>query len=128
MIEKDINFNKLNHLFELYKENYNLTINDFTHNLVYKLNNEYISFLIYTVIYENIEIVDFYTAFKYRNKGIGTKLLNNLLIENNAKNITLEVNKLNESAIKLYNKMGFKKVAIRKGYYNGIDGYLMLKK
>ena len=29
---------------------------------------------------------------------------------------------------KLYENNGFEKVAIRKGYYNGVDGYLMLKK
>ena len=39
--------------------------------------------------------------------------------------ITLEVNKENIPAIKLYRKLGFKDVAIRKGYYNGVDGILM---
>ena len=47
------------------------------------------------------------------------------LIEKLQKNITLEVKQTNASAIHLYEKNGFKKVAIRKGYYNGIDGILM---
>ena len=41
------------------------------------------------------------------------------------KSISLEVNVNNLYAIKLYENFGFKKVAIRKGYYNGIDGFLM---
>ena len=41
------------------------------------------------------------------------------------KNITLEVKIDNYPAIKVYEDNGFKMVAIRKGYYNGIDGILM---
>ena len=42
-------------------------------------------------------------------------------------NITLEVNVNNTNAIKLYQKNGFKIVSRRENYYNGTDGYLMLK-
>ena len=41
------------------------------------------------------------------------------------KSITLEVKIDNFPAIHLYEKYGFEKKAIRKGYYNGIDGILM---
>ena len=41
------------------------------------------------------------------------------------KSITLEVREDNLYAIKLYEKFGFIKKAIRKGYYQGIDGILM---
>ena len=44
------------------------------------------------------------------------------------KNITLEVKEDNEPAIKLYEKFGFEKKAIREGYYNGVDGILMERK
>ena len=44
------------------------------------------------------------------------------------KDITLEVKQTNEIAIKLYKKYSFKQVAIRKGYYNNIDGLLMERK
>ena len=49
------------------------------------------------------------------------------LIELIDKNITLEVNEKNP-AVKFYKKIGFEIVSIRKGYYNGQDGYLMEKK
>jgi ribosomal protein S18 acetylase RimI-like enzyme len=48
--------------------------------------------------------------------------------DKNIENITLEVNINNEYAIRLYEKYKFKKVAIRKAYYNGTDGYLMERK
>ena len=41
------------------------------------------------------------------------------------KKITLEVNINNTIALNLYKKFNFKEVAIRKGYYNGIDAILM---
>ena len=50
------------------------------------------------------------------------------LINKVNKDITLEVKEDNVPALKLYEKYGFKKVAIRKGYYNGIDGILMERK
>ena len=40
----------------------------------------------------------------------------------------IEVKQTNEIAIKLYQKYNFKQVAIRKGYYNNIDGLLMERK
>ena len=47
--------------------------------------------------------------------------------KNNVLSITLEVKKSNNNAIHLYEKLGFNKVSIRKGYYQGIDGILMEK-
>ena len=44
------------------------------------------------------------------------------------KDVTLEVRIDNIPAIKLYEKCGFKKIAIRQNYYNGIDGILMERK
>jgi len=60
----------------------------------------------------------------------GSLLLENLI--NKAKNssilITLEVNEKNLPAIHLYEKYGFKKVGLRKKYYdNKFDAYIMTK-
>ena len=52
----------------------------------------------------------------------------NELIEKTNKSITLEVNKNNIPALNLYKKFAFHEVAIRKGYYNGVDGILMERK
>ena len=44
------------------------------------------------------------------------------------KDITLEVKKDNYQAIQLYEKNGFRKIAIRKSYYKDTDGILMERK
>ena len=50
------------------------------------------------------------------------------LIDKEKKDITLEVKQDNSSAIKVYKAKGFIQKAVRKGYYNGIDGLLMERK
>jgi ribosomal protein S18 acetylase RimI-like enzyme len=45
----------------------------------------------------------------------------------NIESISLEVSVLNEAAIQLYLKHGFKVVSLRKAYYDGVDAYLMVK-
>lgn len=83
-----------------------------------------IGYIYYSDIYERAEINQFEVKITHRNCGKGNELLK-YLIEKLQKSITLEVKQTNASAIHLYEKNGFKKVAIRKGYYNGIDGILM---
>ena len=54
---------------------------------------------------------------KYQNKGIGTAILKEIIFENKGKNIKLQVFKINERAIKLYEKMGFEKTDENKTHY-----------
>lgn len=67
-----------------------------------------------------------------RKKGYGSKLLEftiNKLNEIGVKDLTLEVRPSNTVALKLYEKEGFKQVAVRKNYYNnGEDAFLMYKR
>ena len=51
----------------------------------------------------------------------------NKSISHNVKSITLEVKETNIKAIHLYEKFDFSKVAVRRKYYQGIDGILMEK-
>lgn len=67
---------------------------------------------------------------KYRNKGIGTALLQASLKAMKeiygAEEVYLEVRISNEPAINLYRKLGFKEVKVLKHYYaDGEDAYLM---
>ena len=104
-----------------------LKSNPFGNFLVYKKENTVIAYLYYSLIYDRIEINQIEVLSEERRKNIGSSLLK-YLIENNNKDITLEVRINNYPAINLYKKFGFKEVAIRKGYYNGIDGILMERK
>lgn len=100
--------------------------NPFGKVLVYKENDEIIAYLYYSEIYERIEINNIEVKSDSRNKGIGTKLLKKLT-ETVKKSISLEVRENNYPAIRLYKKFNFSERAIRKGYYQGIDGILMVR-
>ncbi len=113
------------------KEINNSNLREFSKRLEYMQNNETIGYLDYSLIYDRVEIDNIFVLEEYRNKKIGTKLieyLDKIAIDNNAINITLEVRESNSVAIHLYKKMGFTKVATRKYYYGDEDAILMEKK
>jgi ribosomal-protein-alanine N-acetyltransferase len=97
----------------------------------YVMENVVVGYLEYSLIYDRMEIDNFYVNEEYRNLGIGTKLLTyleNVAINYKVVNITLEVRVSNNIAINLYKKFGFSEVALRKYYYGDEDGILMEKK
>lgn len=100
-----------------------LETNPFAKYILLK-EEEVIAYIYYSYIYDRCEINQIEVLKEKRNLGYGTKILK-YLTEKVEMPITLEVNKENIPAIKLYKKLGFKNVAIRKGYYNGVDGILM---
>lgn len=101
--------------------------NPFAKVLVLKEENVIIGYIYYSDIYDRLEINQFEINKEYRNQGKG-KYLIQYLIDKEKKDITLEVKKDNYSAIKVYEAKGFIQKAVRKGYYNGIDGLLMERK
>lgn len=126
MIHKELDYN-ISDLYSKYKENYSPIISEFTKKYSYTVDNENAGFIIFDIIYDRCEIIDIYTVEKFRNMGIATKLINEIINDYEINNITLEVSVDNCVAIKLYEKLGFKSVALRKEYYNGTDAFLMLK-
>lgn len=121
--KEDINLNKF-----LINNNVDKPIDSpFSKEAVYIENGLIIGYLSYSIIYEKAEINNIYVLKECRSQGIGSKLLDYLVKKCKiCENITLEVRKDNESAIYLYKKYGFKEVAIREKYYNGVDGILMM--
>lgn len=101
--------------------------NPFAKYLIYEENNQVFGYIYYSEIYERIEINHFEVSISHRNCGIGSKLMKKFT-ETVDKGVTLEVSCKNELAINIYKKYGFKEKAIRKGYYQGIDGILMERK
>lgn len=104
--------------------------NQFTNYLTYLINGEPVAFINYYIMYERAEIININVLEEYQNQKIASKLLEymvNECISHNVKNITLEVKETNIKAIHLYEKFGFSKVAVRRKYYQGIDGILMEK-
>jgi ribosomal-protein-alanine N-acetyltransferase len=109
---------------EIIKE---LENNPYAKFLILLEENEVIGYLYYSDIYERAEINQFEIKKEFRNQGKGNLLLQEFLKRIN-KSITLEVREDNIPAIKVYEKNGFERKAIRKGYYEGIDGILMENK
>lgn len=66
----------------------------------------------------------------YRGRGIGSRLLNQALVECKNAGATrayLEVSTANKPALRLYSKAGFRVVGVIKGYYGREDAYIMVK-
>ena len=104
--------------------------NPFSRKIEYVIDNKSVGYLEYSLIYDRMEIDNFYVSEEYRNQGVGTKLLAHLIslaISYRVINITLEVRVSNSIAINLYKKFGFREVALRKYYYGDEDGILMEK-
>lgn len=101
--------------------------NPFAKVLALKEENVIVGYIYYSDIYDRLEINQFEINKEYRNQGKG-KYLIQYLIDKEKKDITLEVKQDNYSAIKVYEAKGFIQKAVRKGYYNGIDGLLMERK
>ncbi len=74
---------------------------------------------------DNIDILSIFVDNKYRNKAIGSGLMDYLIEHAKNKTITLEVADNNTAAIGLYQKFGFKVVGSRKDYYQDADAYIM---
>ena len=108
--------------YELTKETLN---REFLNVIVYE-ENGIKGVLVYSLIYDRIEIDYIVVDKNYRRLGIATKLLK-YIETNDVKNITLEVRESNIPAIRFYEKNGFIKSAIRKNYYKDENGILMIK-
>lgn len=111
---------------------YELKANPFSYNYVLEENNEIIGYAGLWITYEQAQITTIGVRKESQRKGYASLLMNHLLEVVRSKNceqFSLEVRVSNESAIKLYEKFGFKNVGIRKNYYqdNFEDAYLMVR-
>lgn len=103
--------------------------NESSYYIVAKQNDNIVGFGGLWKSVDDIHITNIVTKKTLRSKGIGTAILNELIIQ--AKNfgyniITLEVNENNLPAISLYKKFGFKEVGIRKKYYDNTHNAIIM--
>ena len=112
------------------KVHYVIKENKFERCFVYLLNEKIIGFIDFSDIYDRLELNYIWVDPSLRGKGYSNDLMSYMFdycfSNNNINNITLEVAICNDTAINLYKKYGFKKVALRKNYYDGIDAILMI--
>lgn len=122
-------FQKLFYEYKQQKINLEYVFNHvFNHTYLAYKNNQLAGFIIFAVIYDRCELIDLYVDPTFRGQGLASELIETMLKQTtDCQNISLEVRKDNNLAIRLYAKYGFKVVATREKYYKGIDGYLMVK-
>ena len=100
---------------------------NFSNFYVYELNDEVVGYIVVWDLGESMEIADFAFKKEIQGKGCAKFLLDYILKEHGYnKDCFLEVAENNFRAIGFYEKMGFKKIAVRKNYYGkNIDAIVM---
>ncbi len=86
-----------------------------------------VAFLLYSHLYETVELIDLFVDANYRRKHIATRMMNYMLgnLDSSVKRVLLEVAVDNDHALQLYRNFDFQLVYRRKEYYGDVDGYLM---
>ena len=75
--------------------------------------------------FEIMDLINIIVLKEYQNKGIGNKLLEFVVNNEEYEKIMLEVRESNANAIHLYEKYGFKEIYRRKKYYGEEDAVIM---
>jgi len=103
--------------------------NNNSYYIVARLDNEIVGFGGIWQAIDIMHVTNIVTKKNKRNQKIGSKILEELIKISKKKqaiSITLEVNEKNIPAIRLYEKYNFKKVGLRKKYYNNIDNAIIM--
>lgn len=108
----------------------NELLNSNSKYIVAKLDNKIVGYAGIWKAVDDVHITNIVTAKKLRKQNIGSILLSSLIemakLEKDITSITLEVNSTNIPALRLYEKFGFKKVGLRKKYYNNTDDAIIM--
>ncbi len=114
------NFTNVYNLDEMFKYDYNKIY-------LYFEDNKPVGLLMVIELYETCEILNIVVLDEYRNKRIGTNLMDFMIsnLNDSVEMMTLEVAVNNLNAISLYKKFGFEVISTRKKYYGDTDAYLM---
>ena len=75
--------------------------------------------------FEIMDLINIVVVKEYQGKGIGNKLLEFVVNNEEYEKIMLEVRESNSTAIHLYEKFGFKEIYRRKKYYGEEDAVIM---
>ena len=124
---KQVKKDDLSKLTEIYKDifDYPTSIKDFENYFkedaikIWKISNtKIIGFVIFYHVRNEIEIIKIGIMKSCQRKNYGSLIVNKIKNLNDIKKIFLEVSVANTQAINFYLKNGFKKIGIRKAYYN----------
>ncbi len=91
-------------------------------------DGEFVGYCGVEIVLDEGNILNVAVSEKHRRKGIASALISAIIDEcaiKNVEQIFLEVNEHNDSAIALYQKHGFEKIAERKRYYGNDSAVIM---
>lgn len=77
------------------------------------------------MVLDEAHLLNLSVAKAHQKQGLGRELLSNMIIEareKSAVNMFLEVRESNVAAIKLYERIGFSEMSVRRDYYRTDDG------
>lgn len=95
--------------------------NTYSRFFVSEKDDEIIGYIGAYIVADEMDITNIAVKNQYQRMGIGMKLMEKVMEEarnENCSSVNLEVRESNNNAIKLYEKMGFKRVGIRKNFYS----------
>lgn len=86
---------------------------------VAEFSGEIVGYIVLRKILDEAELLSIAVKPELRRKGIATELIKNVLdeLKDSVETCFLEVRVSNKEAISFYEKIGFKKVGLRKKYY-----------
>ncbi|HZM15762.1 MAG TPA: ribosomal protein S18-alanine N-acetyltransferase [Candidatus Krumholzibacteria bacterium] len=105
---------------------------DVSESLVAVRDGEVVGYVLCWYVADEVHVVNLAVHGRWRRRGIGRRMMEEVCARasrRGASTATLEVRFRNEAAIRLYEGLGFRQVAIRRAYYadNGEDALVMLK-
>ena len=111
---------------------YEINTNPFGHYVVIENEKQIVGYLGMWLMGDQSQITTIGVNQEMQGQGYGSQLMQyaiDLTCQRKYHNINLEVRVSNMGAIHLYEKYGFKNVALRKNYYEDTheDAYLMIK-
>jgi ribosomal-protein-alanine N-acetyltransferase len=112
-------------LFPWTRGNFGDSISSGYHCYVLEMDSHIIGYGVMTTDLGEAHILTLSVASEWQREGRGEKLLQHFIFlakEHNARSIFLEVRKSNLGAAKLYERIGFRLVATRVGYYPAMGG------
>ena len=98
---------------------------------IIRFSGSVVAYIVTWTIHDEVHILNIAVHQDFRKIGLGEMLLRDCFSfssERGLKLVVLEVRTSNHGAIKLYEKVGFKTLRVRKKYYSdtGEDAYVML--
>jgi len=92
---------------------------------IYEQDNIIIGYAVVMLVLDEAHLLNISIAKAHQGQGLGRSLLHHLMQiarGHGAAHLFLEVRPSNQTAIHLYESMGFNEMAVRRGYYPAADG------